>query len=177
MRWNDLFGDLEGQLAAAHASEFEAGVRDLAQAERATVRLSERLASSASAPVTLTLRGGSRVAGVVTEAAGSWVLLAERGREYLVPLAAIAMARGVGHRASDLGAVAARLGLGHAFRALAREGVSVVVSTTGGEVRGRIDQVGADHFDLATGEGAAVAVTFAELLFVASVVGAASPAL
>ena len=168
MRWNDLFGDLEGQLAAAHASEFEAGVRDLAQAERATVRLSERLAAGASSPVALTLRGGSRVSGMVTEAAGSWVLLADGAREYLVPLSAIAIARGVGHRASDLGAVTARLGLGHALRALAREGVPVVVSTTGGEIRGRIDQVGADHLDLATDEGATAAVTFAEVLVVAS---------
>jgi hypothetical protein len=168
VRWNDLFSDLEGQLAAAHASEFEAGVRDLAQAERATVRLAERLASRASAPVTLTLRGGSHVSGVVTEAAGSWVLLAEGGREYLVPLSAIAIARGVGHRASELGTVATRLGLGHAFRALAREGVSVVISTTGGEIRGRIEQVGADHLDLAPDDGVAVALTFAEVLVVAS---------
>jgi hypothetical protein len=168
VRWNDLFGDLEGQLAAAHASEFEAGVRDLAQAERATVRLAERLASSASARVALTLRGGSHVSGVVAEAAGSWVLLSEGRRDYLVPLGAIAMARGVGHRASDLGAVATRLGLGHVLRALAREGVPVVILTTGGEIRGRIDQVGADHLDLATDDAVAVAVTFAELLVVAS---------
>ncbi|HEX7589613.1 MAG TPA: DUF2642 domain-containing protein [Demequinaceae bacterium] len=170
MRWNDLFGDLEGQLSAAHASEFEAGVRDLAQAERATVRLAERLASRASAPVTLTLtlRGGSHVSGLVTEAAGSWVLLSEGGREYLVPRGAIAMARGVGHRASSFGAVTARLGLGHALRALAREGVPVVISTTGGEIRGRIDQVGADHLDLAMDDGVAVAVSLAEVLVIAS---------
>jgi hypothetical protein len=168
VRWNDLFGDLEGQLAAAHASEFEAGVRDLAQAERATVRLAERLASSGSSPVTLILRGGVRVSGLVTEAVGSWVLLAEGAREYLVPLGAIAVARGVGHRASDLGTVAARLGLGHAFRALAREGVPIVVSTTGGEIRGRIDQVGADHLDLATDDSGTVAVAFTEVLLVAS---------
>jgi len=168
VRWNDLFGDLEGQLAAAHASEFEAGVRDLAQAERATVRLAERLASSESARVALTLRGGSHVSGVVTEAAGSWVLLSEGGREYLVPRGAIAMARGVGHRASSLGAVTARLGLGHALRALAREGVTVVISTTGGEIRGRIDQVGADHLDLAMDDGVSVAVSFAEVLVIAS---------
>jgi hypothetical protein len=78
------------------------------------------------------------------------------------------MARGVGHRASDLGAVATRLGLGHVLRALAREGVPVVILTTGGEIRGRIDQVGADHLDLATDDAVAVAVTFAELLVVAS---------
>jgi hypothetical protein len=163
-----LFNDLEGQFAAAHAFEFEAGVRDLAQAERATVRLAERLASSASQRVALTLRGGSQVSGVVTEAAGSWVLLSEAGREYLVPIGAIAMTRGVGHRASDLGTVAMRLGLGHTLRALARAGVAVVISTTGGEIRGRIDQVGADHLDLAPDDGGAVAVMFSEVLVVAS---------
>jgi sRNA-binding regulator protein Hfq len=167
VRWNDLFSDLEGQFAAAHASEFESGVRDLAQAERATVRLAERLASSVSAPVTLTLRGGVHVSGMVSDVTGAWVLLADGGREQLVPLGAISMARGVGHRATSLGAVAARLGLGHALRALAREGASVIVLTSGGELRGRIDQVGADHLDLSPSGGGAVAVAFTEVLMIA----------
>ena len=167
MRWNDLFSDLEGQLASARTSEFESGVRDLAQAERATVRLAERLASSVSAQVTLTLRGGIHVSGVVSDVTGAWVLLTEGKREQLVPLGAIVMARGVGHRASSLGAVAARLGLGHALRALAREGAPIIVLTSGGEVRGRIDQVGADHLDLAPDGGGAVTVAFPEVLAVA----------
>jgi hypothetical protein len=167
VRWNDLFSDLEGQLASARASEFESGVRDLALAERATVRLAERLASSVSATVTLTLRGGVRASGVVSDVTGAWVLLTEGKREQLIPLGAIAMARGVGHRATSLGAVAARLGLGHALRALARDGAPVIVLTSGGEVRGRIDQVGADHLDLAPDDGGAVTVAFAEVLTVA----------
>jgi hypothetical protein len=163
-----LFGDLEGQLAAAHASEFEAGVRDLAQAERATVRLAERLASSASSPVTLTLRGGLRISGLVSDVTGAWVLLSDGPREHLVPLGVIVMARGVGHRASTLGAVSERLGLGHALRALARDGAPVVLATSGGELRGRIDQVGADHLDFAPEDGVAVAVAFGEILAIAS---------
>jgi hypothetical protein len=163
-----LFSDLEGQLAAAHASEFESGVRDLAQAERATVRLAERLAVTVSSPVTLILRGGRRVAGTVSDVTGTWVLISEGGREYLVPLGAIAIARGVAHRASSLGLVAERLGLGHALRALARDGASVVVTTSGGDVTGRIDQVGADHLDLASEDGVLVTLAFDEILVVAS---------
>ena len=168
MRWNDLFNDLEGQLAAAHASEFEAGVRDLAQAERATVRLAERLASSLSSEVTLPLRGGTRVAGVVSDVTGAWVLLAEGPREQLIPIGSIAMAHGVSHRVTDLGVVASRLGLGHALRALARDGGPVAILTSSGQVRGRIDRVGYDHLDIATEEGGSVAIAFAAVLVIAS---------
>jgi len=168
VRWNDLFSDLEGQLAAAHASEFELGVRDLTEAERATVLLAERLTASASAAVTLTLRGGTHVSGVVSDVTAAWVLLAEGGREKLVPLGAIAMARGVGNRASSLGTVAARLGLGHALRALARDRAVVTVITSGGELRGRVGQVGSDHLDVNAPDGSAVAIPFAEILAVAS---------
>ncbi len=107
--------------------------------------------------------------GAVTDVTRSWVLLGRTGREELVPLAAIASARGVVHRACPLGEVAARLGLGHALRALARDGAAVVVVTAGGQTRGRIDQVGADHFDLVDDAGGATAVAFGELLTVRSV--------
>ncbi len=175
MRWNDLFSDLEGQLAAAHASEFEAGVRDLAEAERATIGLGERLASGLGSEVTLTLRGGSRLEGTVSDVTGAWVLLTEGGREHLVPLGAIAIARGVSHRSSGLGAVEGRLGLGHALRALSRDGAVVTVVTSGGELRGRVGQVGSDHLDMSPVDGPAVAILFAEILAVASE-GSGTPA-
>ncbi len=168
MRWNDLFGDLEGQFSAAQATEFEAGVRDLAEAERATVRLAGRLLASVGESVSLTLRGGTRVTGTVSDVAAAWVLLADGARETLVPLGAVAVATGVEHKASRLGSVAERLGLGHALRALAGEGVAVLVTTSGGDVLGRITGVGEDHMDVVMDDGSAVAVAFAEIRLVAS---------
>jgi len=157
-------------MESARSRQFEEGVRELAEAERATVSLAERLAASVGGePVALTLRDGSTVLGTVTDATRAWVLLGRTGREEIVPLAAVASARGVVHQAAPLGEVASRLGLGHALRALARDGATVVVVTMGGEVRGRIDQVGADHVDVAADGAGSIVVPFGEILAVRSV--------
>ncbi len=168
MRWNDLFSDLEGQLESAQSREFESDVRALEEAERATVSLAARLAASRGTRVTLDLRGGVRVAGTVVDATGGWVLLEDDRRQHLVPHAAIASARGVSHRAAEMGEVERRLGLGHALRALARDGADVAVTTSGGEIRGRIRQVGADHLDIEMEKAGSSAVSFGELLLVTS---------
>jgi sRNA-binding regulator protein Hfq len=163
-----LFSDLEGQLESARSREFEAGVREMAEAERATVDLAARLLASRGDRVSLALRNGERVSGVVVDASGAWVLLDDDPRQHLVPHAAIAVARGVSHRAAELGEVERRLGLGHALRALAREGAEVVVASTGASVWGRIRHVGADHLDVESDDVGSSAIPFRELLLVTS---------
>lgn len=156
MRWERLFADLEAQLEAARAAELTAEVADLARAERATVRLVERLRASTGAPITLRLVGGDVVVGTLLEPAEQWVLVADGPRRALVPLAAVTQVAGLATTATPAGDVhvARRLTLGHALRALARDRVVVRVATESGEVAGRLDRVGADHVDVTSvGDG------------------------
>jgi hypothetical protein len=148
VRWDALFNDLEGQLAAAHSADFAAEVVELAEAERASVGLAERLGAALGVQVAVHLLGGSVVRGSVSDANPSWVLLRDGPREHLVPVGAIAAAEDVPSASVPFVDIERRLTLGHALRALARDGGRVVVETSGGEFRGRIDAVGADHFDV-----------------------------
>jgi hypothetical protein len=148
VRWDALFGDLEGQLSAAHSAEFATEVLELATAERASVGLAERLVAAPSAAVVVHLRGGSIIRGTITDANPSWVLLRDGPREHLIPTKAIAAVEGIPDASVPFAELECRLTLGHALRAIAREGGSVVVETEGGEFRGRIRAVGADHCDI-----------------------------
>ncbi len=169
MRWIELFNDLEGQLAAAHSAEFEASVAELTTAERASITLAARLAASLGAQVVLVLEGGELTSGTVVDATAQWVLVNDGPRQHLIPVAAIASARGVSARAAQVGEVAARLTLGHALRALARDRARVTILTGGGELRGRVGRVGADHLDLETEGADPVAVPFSQVRRVTSV--------
>ncbi len=168
MRWNDLFGDLEAQLDAAQAAEFDAEVSERAESERASVEFGSRLVASRGAEVTVSLAGGSRVRGRVADVTPQWVLVEDGGRQHLVPTSAIAFVGGVSPRAAEVSEVERRLPLGHALRALARDRVTVAVATTGGDCVGVIGPVGRDHLDLIQENGQAVAVPFALLVRVTS---------
>ncbi len=160
MRWELLFADLEARLEAEEVAGRAAAVVDLTRAERATVRLADRLrarvADGAGAPVTVSVRGGEQVSGDLLDSGPDWLLLGDTraGRRSLVPLSAVAAVAGLGLRADPPGLVERRLTLGHALRALARDRQVVRVRTTGAEVVGRIGAVGADHVDVQTQIGA-----------------------
>ncbi len=79
------------------------------------------------------------------DCAAQWLHLADGPREWLVPVWAIAALEGVAPGAAQPGAIAARLTLGHALRALADDGEAVVVNASGLQARGRIGAVGADY--------------------------------
>ena len=64
MRWDRLFADLEGQLAAGERRELDDEVAERTRRERALVPLAERLASAFGSEVVLGLVGGVRVSGV-----------------------------------------------------------------------------------------------------------------
>ena len=148
MRWDALFGDLELQLEAAQAQSQKRDVADLTRAERASVRLLDRLRAAVGREVRITLRSGS-VAGALSDVGTGWVLVHDT-RERLVPLAAITSIEGLGAAsAPEPSVVVRRLGLGHALRAIARDRSVVQLAAGAGLLTGRIDAVGADHVDLA----------------------------
>ncbi|WP_253691599.1 hypothetical protein [Cellulosimicrobium protaetiae] len=155
MRWDALFDDLAAQLAAARSQDRSVAVADLTRAEHATISLVERLRGAPGA-VTLELRDGSTVTGALRDAADEWVLVGESRRQHLVPTGAISAVLGLGRHAEPArSARAARLGLGHALRALMRDRRPVQVRTPAGTFPGWVARVGKDHVDLEVSPGVA----------------------
>lgn len=149
MRWDALFADMELQLDAAEARERAAQVADLTRAERASVRLADRLRAGTGGPVRLALRNDVGVDGVVTDVGTTWVLVRDDRVEHLVPLPAVVSVAGLGSAVvPPPGAVLRGLGLGHVLRALSRDRQVVRVLGGARTMLGRIDAVGADHLDL-----------------------------
>lgn len=150
VRWDALFEDMEAQLAALGRADLAVRVDDLTRSEQAGVPLAARL-RGASGEVALALLDGTHVRGTVVGAADQWLDLADGARRHLVPLHAVAWIRQAPRVAAPAMPVTRRLGLGHAFRALARDRVRVVVRTPAGSLTGWVARVGRDHVDLDTG--------------------------
>jgi hypothetical protein len=154
MRWQQLFDDLEAQMAAADAAELEAEVADRTRRELALLRLVDRLGETRGHAIAATVWGAGTVHGRLLDAGVDWLLVEETGqREVLVPLAAVLGVTGVGARTAvpdGAGEVGRRMDLRWALRGLARDraGVSVVLRD-GSTVSGTLDRVGADHVDVA----------------------------
>jgi hypothetical protein len=152
MRWEGLFADLEGQLAAEQRRELDDEVAERTRRERALVTLPARLAAAVGEPVRVALVGGRQVDGDLLDLGEDWVLVrtAPDAHEVLVPLAAVVALRSLGSQSAPARS-ARRFGLGYALRALSRDRATVVVSLVGDGPRllGTIDGVGADHLDLA----------------------------
>ncbi|MBX9247168.1 hypothetical protein ICW40_20455 [Actinotalea ferrariae] len=149
MRWDALFADMELQLGAAEVVDRLADVAELTRAERGAVELVDRLRAAVGGAVTLWL-GHGVLRGVLSDVGPAWLLLADAGREHLVPLSAVASVSGVGATsAAPAGEALRRLGLAHALRAVSRDRGVVRVVTHVGAVDGRIDEVGQDHLGLA----------------------------
>lgn len=166
MRWQNLFDDLEGQLATELGAE---EVDLLAEEERlrlGRLTLRDRIRAlhdaGAGAPLGLTLRTGDRVALDVAAIGRDWIageLDAGSLRSLIVPLSAIAALDPVGAQlAASLRvdsapepptALSARLGLAFVLRDLCRRRAAVEVHTGTDRLHGTIDRVARDHFDLA----------------------------
>jgi hypothetical protein len=152
MRWEGLFADLEGRLAAEERRDLDDEVAERTRRERALVELDARLCAATGSHLRIGLVGGAVVQGRLLDVGDGW-LLARTGvgaREVLVPTAAVASLGPLG-RESDPGRVARRFSLGSALRALSRDRATVGVALVGGGpvLVGTIDAVGADHLDLA----------------------------
>ena len=150
MRWERLFADLEAQFVAAEEAEFSEEIADRSRREVALVQLADRL-RCCEGPTQLGLVGGESTRGVVAGAGADWVLLDDDGAETLVPLAAVAWVRDLSIRSDGPAAgITARLALGQALRALARDRAeTTVLLRTAERLTGTVDRVGADFVDLA----------------------------
>ena len=161
MRWDALFSDLEAQLEQAEALDEAAELAGRARAERSEPVLADRLRALVGAPVRLTLPSGtdrSVLVGALLRVGSDHLLLQEAGgREALVPLARVLQVAGPpGVRAQVVPAtgLAARLGLGTALRALARDRAPVLLGLVDGtSSRGTLDRAGRDFLELAAHPG------------------------
>lgn len=154
MRWDELFRDLEGQLEAVEGADLGGEVSDRTRREVAQLRLVDRLRPAIGHPVCVHVHGGDPVAGRLCGVGAQWLLVDEAaGRQALVPLTAVLGVTGLGALSAVPGAegrVAARLGLGHALRGIARDRLPVSVRLAdGSQVAGTVDRVGEDFLELA----------------------------
>jgi hypothetical protein len=166
MRWDHLFADLEGQLAAERAAHFQADVAEMTRAERASVELASRVVAQRGAEIAISLVTGDTIRGTVSDAASQWVLLEADGRQILIPRTAIAAVHGLGVRARSVSEVERKLSLGYALRALSRDRARVVVRTVGGELSGVLGGVGADYVDVTAPDGSNSSVPFVAVVSV-----------
>lgn len=153
MRWDELFTDLEAQLAAALDAELSVEVADRVRSENARAGLAERLAGASGREVRVVALGGAVSTGVLRRTGPDWLLVAEAGgSDVLVPLASVGVVTGLTGAVATPGGpgvVAARLGLGHALRGIARDRLPVVLDLVDGtSTGGTVERVGRDHLDL-----------------------------
>ena len=154
MRWEALFDDLEAQFDAEQSAEFAAEVSDRTRRELALIRLVDRLRPARGHAISARVGGFGSVDGDVAGVGADWLLLNESGgRETLIPSSAIVSITGLGALSAtphSEGEVAAKLGLGHVLRAVARDRLPVTIGYTDGATSsGTIDRVGADFLEIA----------------------------
>lgn len=154
MRWEDLFDDLEAQLAAAAAGELASEVAERSRLAIGELRVVDRVIGSCGHPLAVTVLGSGVARGILRDAGNDWLLLEESGqREVLIAVTAVLGITGLG-AASQVpgseGEVGRRLDLRRALRGLARSRTGVGVGLVDGStVTGTLDRVGADHVELA----------------------------
>ena len=154
MRWEQLFADLEAQLAEGEVAAELAEGSSRARAEYGQVLLVDRLRGSPGRQLRLSCRGTADLVGRLVDVGVDWLLLADdQQREVLVSAAAVCSVSGLGPvtapPAGD-GEVARRLDLRRALRGLTRDRAAVSCLLEDGAVlAGTVDRVGADFVELA----------------------------
>lgn len=170
MRWSALFADLESQLAAAGQVGLEAEASERARTEYADLTLAQRLAGQLGRVLEVHAGAGT-FTGTLRHVGRGWVLLEEPAAQVLVSLGAVRSIGGMDRYALTAPG-RARLGLASALRGLSRNRseVAVFLAAHGAAVlRGRMERVGADFFELSAGQGAARVGTVVALDAVAAV--------
>lgn len=154
VRWESLFADLEGQLAAWDRAERAAEVADRTRGELAGIGVFDRLRGATGASVRVRAYGVGVVAGALCTVGPDWVLLDEGdGREIVLALEAVLVLRDVGRGTAvpgTAGVVESRLGLRSALRGIARDRAPIRLHVRDGSVLdGTLDRVGADFVEVA----------------------------
>lgn len=152
MRWEALFADLEGQLAAAAQAGLEAEIADRQRGESAGIEFADRLRGQMGRRLRLHLGQGTDVlSGDLVRLGNGWLLLRASADSHLVPLEAVHMVEGM-DRFSAADTAGLQLGLQAALRGLARDRYPVRLTLRGGPSRslhGSIDRVGRDFVEIA----------------------------
>ena len=144
-----ILADMSGRFDAERRLVGEAIIAELTDAERAGVTLAARLFACHGVNVTVLVRGGLRLDGVLVDAARTWILLEVDSDQVLIPLAAIAAVWPLAGAAVDESSVARGVAIGHVLREIsARHGV-VIIDHDAGCHQGRVEAVFADHVDIA----------------------------
>jgi hypothetical protein len=153
VRWDELFADLEGQLAGEEAAAHRAELAERSRIELSGLGLLDRLAAHRERAVALALRDVGTLHGRLVDVALEWLLLEEgAGRMLLVPTGACLWLAGLGRRSEPQPerSTARRLGLASPLRTLARQRLPVSMQLDADtRLTGTIDRVYADHCDLA----------------------------
>ncbi len=158
MRWDALFTDLEGQLAASGRLDLDAEIAERARLEAAAVELADRLRGSLGLRVGVHLASGTAFEGTLSHAGSESLVLNEARHQVLIPYAAAVRYTGLSRLAvSEPSRVRQRLGLASALRGLATDRTRLAVLTSHGAagdaaLNGVIDRVGRDYLDLALTE-------------------------
>lgn len=152
MRWDELFTDLEAQLAQAEAAELAGEVSDRTRRETSLLAITGRLGAAIGADLVLHCEGVQQLQGRLTEVGPDWLLLEEPGRaEALVSARHLVDVTGLTAASEQQqGKVWRALDLPWALRSLARSRSAVQVLQCSGAARsGTLDRVGADFVELA----------------------------
>ncbi|WP_299952239.1 hypothetical protein [uncultured Modestobacter sp.] len=154
MRWEQLFADLEAQVAEQESVAERAEDGSRARAEYGRVRLADRLGGARGHELTLGCTGAGQLSGRLTDVGVDWLLLTDpQDREVLVAVRAVCSVGGLSALtapAVEEGTVARALDLRRALRGLARDRAGVQVLLADGTApTGTIDRVGADFVELA----------------------------
>ena len=148
MDMSAFMAELESRFDEERVRDLEELIDELTDAERASVTLSARLAGAVGV-LTLALRGGHVVSGQVLDSTRTWVLLRGEGGDSLVMMSAVVGAWPLGRSVARESSIRGGIGVGHVLRELSARGVGVAIESDGGDHRGIIDAVYADHVDVA----------------------------
>jgi hypothetical protein len=154
MRWDALFEDLEAQFAALQDGDLYGEVAERIRAEVGKITLLDRLRGAVGTVIRVELTYAEPVEGELTRVGKDCLLLeGQRFDEWLIPVTALTAVHRLGPWAEPaVGAVAAKLGLAHLLRGIARDRspVTLFCAGPGGHpVSGTIDRVGADFLEIA----------------------------
>lgn len=154
MRLDALFEDLESQFEALQETDLYGEVADRIRAEVGRITVLDRLRGAVGTVVRVELGHVQPVQGTLGRVGKDCVLLeADRYDEWLIPVSALTSVHRLGPWAEPaVGAVAAKLGLAHLLRGIARDRSPVTIFGAGADshpVTGTIDRVGADFLEIA----------------------------
>lgn len=153
MRWDELFADLEAQVAAVEAAERSGEIAERTRLAVGELTLCDRLRGAIGQRIRFSLAANEVADGRLEQVGVDWALLVEPSRrQALVALhqvTTVAGLRAVTGR-PDTSRVGPRLDLRRCLRQLARDRAGARVTLLDGVVSsGTIDRVGADFIELA----------------------------